>query len=448
MKKNKLSICKWVIGVLAIFALTSCGQHSFEDWLFGESSSSVALSSSSGASSSSSGATATAEFEPAMLGLQPGATVAEINFNWYSTTAEGSQSIVRIFKNNEAIATKTGSSNNASSGNRWHKVTVDGLEANTQYTYRVSNNNSDWSNEYSYKTPPSGNFKFAFVADPQLTTGSQASSSQYFSEPPTTAAGWAETLSKIAAAGASLIVSNGDQVNTSNDESEYNVFFAPEQLKNIPIAPVMGNHDRNCAFFYHFNLPNQASDAPTSTCSSRDRDNMSNYYFLYNRVLFVGLNTSPTPTSIDTAAIYVAKYRNAIRAAKTAYAGQYDWAIAFHHKSTDSPAGHANDPDIQLYEDAGFRTMMSEEGINLVVAGHDHVYAKSHPIDGILYLTLNTAGGLKYYSFTECPQSLEKCFRSRKPEYTIVDVTSSTLKVSTYTIDNTTAPHDQFTISK
>jgi hypothetical protein len=387
--------------------------------------------------------------EPITLGLQPGATTTEINFNWYSATADSDQSIVRIFKNNKIVATKTGSSNNASLGNRWHKVTVDGLEPNTQYTYQVSNNGVNWSNGYSYKTPPTGNFKFALVADPQVATGSQDTASLYFSNPATTAAGWAETISKITATGASFIAGNGDQVDAlDGDESEYNNFFAPKQLKSIPFAPVMGNHDRHCHFFYHFNLPNQASNAPTSTCTSEDLDNMSNYYYLYNRVLFIGLNTSPYPTTVDAATIYIAKYRNTIQAAKTTYAGKYDWIIVHHHKSTASVASHIDDDDLKQYAGAGFQTMMSEEGINLVAAGHDHVYAKSHLMDGVLYLTLNTASGLKYYPANKYPQSNEKFFTSYKPEYTIIDVTSSTLTVSTYTIDNTLVPHDQFIIAK
>jgi hypothetical protein len=388
------------------------------------------------------------EFEPITLGLQPGATTSEINFNWYSATTDGNQSIVRILKNNKIVATKTGTSNNASSGNRWHKVTVGNLEPNTQYTYQVSNNGTDWSKEYSYKTPPTGNFKFALVADPQVTTGSQDAASLYFSSPATTAAGWAETVSKIAATGASFIVSNGDQVDALNgNESEYNNLFAPKQLKNIPFAPVMGNHDRHCHFFYHFNLPNQASNVPA--CASGDLDNMSNYYYLYNRVLFIGLNTSPYPTNTAAAATYISKYRNTIQAAKTAYAGQYDWIIVYHHKSTASVASHIGDADLKQYVGAGFQTMMSKEGINLVVAGHDHIYARSNLMDGVLYLTLNTAGGLKYYPANKyLPQTNEKYFASYKPEYTIIDVTNSTFTISTYTIDNTVTPHDQFIIAK
>jgi 3',5'-cyclic AMP phosphodiesterase CpdA len=101
----------------------------------------------------------------------------------------------------------------------------------------------------------------------------------------------------------------------------------------------------------------------------------------------------------------------------------YDWLIVQHHKSTASVGDHLADKDIQYYVEAGFERVMSEQGVDFVLAGHDHVYARSYPLSGRggglvsvpnkefpaasgstwknpgdpIYLTFTTASGLKYY---------------------------------------------------
>lgn len=82
-----------------------------------------------------------------------------------------------------------------------------------------------------------------------------------------------------------------------------------------------------------------------------------NYYYLYNNVLFVTLNTGAYPGGNDEensnnkdvpsaskgnqeAEAIVANFAKTIEAAKSQYAGQYDWLIVTHHKSTQTVAKH------------------------------------------------------------------------------------------------------------
>jgi hypothetical protein len=113
-------------------------------------------------------------FIPIMLGLNPGKTTSELNFNWYSGTGTD-KSFVRLLKNNDSIYF-TGTSGTASTGYRYHKATVTGLEPSTKYTYWVSNDSTEWSQEYTFKTPTTdGNFKFAAIADVQIAAYSSSS---------------------------------------------------------------------------------------------------------------------------------------------------------------------------------------------------------------------------------------------------------------------------------
>jgi hypothetical protein len=370
------------------------------------------------------------------LGLQPGNDTTEINLNWYSTGAQaGKVAQVRFARGTFTSATQlipvTGTVA-AAGGSTSHKVTVTGLTKGGSYQYAVSSDGDNWSEAYDFKVPAAGAFKFAVIADPQLTTGNIDANSRYPAVGTTTAAGWLETMVKIVSHGVSFIASGGDQVDASNgNETEYNNFFAPPGLRNLPFAPVSGNHDNHLNFNYHYNLPNPQTFENETVATEAGR----NYFYLYNNILFVVLNTAPyapTPganhTNAFDAAANVARFRTTIQTAKTANAGKYEWLIVQHHKSTASVADHCADRDIESYVKAGFEKVMSDEQVDFVLAGHDHVYARSYPLDGRdnglvsvpdksagisantytnpgkpIYLTFTTGSGLKYYAVSPDP---------------------------------------------
>ena len=358
------------------------------------------------------------------LGLNPGNDTTEINLNWYSTGAPaGKVAQVRFIRGTLTAGTelleKTGAVSEASAGYTAHKVTVTGMKPGFSYQYAVSSDGTNWSEAYDFKVPAaSGAFKFAVIADPQLTQGNIDANSRYPAVGTTTAAGWLETMTKIVAAGVSFIASGGDQVDASSgNEVEYTNFFAPSGLRSLPVAPVAGNHDNHVHFDYHYNLPNRQTFADETVATSMRR----NYFYLYNNILFVVLDTAPYPNSKSATEPYITKFENTLTAAKAKHAGKYDWLIVQHHKSTASVADHLADTDIQYYVEAGFEKLMSDHNVDFVLAGHDHVYARSYPLSGRdggkvsvpnktfsgntwnnpidpIYLTFTTGSGLKYYA--------------------------------------------------
>jgi len=379
------------------------------------------------------------EFVPEMLGLTPGSTIAEVNFAWYSNNGENS--FVRITKSGTYVSTKRGISGAASEGKYFHKATAKNLKPNTEYIYRVSDDSINWSAEYKYKTPQTETFKFAAIGDPQLTTGEQDPASNWFSSDRSVALGWKTAVEKIAAANADFILSAGDQVNGASVEKEYENFFAPPELKSIPLAPTMGNHDRHQIFQYHFNLPNEQSSSEEFSV-----ENYGNYFYLYNNILFVVLNTSAYPSSTENAKPYIERFDSTITAAKTMYSEKYNWLIVQHHKSTRSVASHLADRDIQYYIDAGFEELMKKHKVDFVLAGHDHVYARIK-LGNIYYMTLTTASGLKYYGANEPLPANTYAKQNRIPGYTIFEVNGNSISVSVYEVDKDT-PIDKFEVEK
>ncbi len=373
------------------------------------SSATVAGSSSSGSGGSLSNGT---RFTPEMLGLTPGATTASVNLNWISDRNTNGKTEVRLLNaSGGLVKTFTGTVANATTGKSHHKATLTDLAPGTSYKYSVSNNGTDWSYEYNYKTPPSGAFTFAVVADPQVTTGNQDANTNPKASPSTTAQGWKDIVEKIADKEATFILCAGDQVDggITYKEDEYKVFFAPEQLRNIPLSPVVGNHDLHTEYFYHFNMPNLTSSNAQAYGIYNGKS--ANYYYLYNNLLIVAFNTGYLQKSENIAAA-IAEYKKNIEAAKAAHSGKYDWLIVQHHKSTTSISAHSADEDIGLLIKNGWEKLMTEQGVDIVISGHDHIHVRTHLMKwdeskgysvrstdnkGTMYLTFTTASGVKYY---------------------------------------------------
>ena len=429
-------------------------------------------------------------FQADSLTLQPGADETQINLNWYAPSGTSSAqvkfggTVVDATVSELTTPTKLDESKYTDTGKLVCKATVTGLAPDTAYTYQVSNDGGQtWSTEYSYTTA-GDSFTFAFTSDPQIKENGSTDGAGWQPSDNTNQTGWAAMMETVAEAGASLMVSAGDQVEDQSwgKSSEYAAFFAPEEMTSMLYAPAVGNHDRHYMFADHFNLPNemavaedgqagsetaleqvkttfrgqnngtsqshgnyiQAFDGETESngvtvngdgyfdfTERRAMETHGNYYYLYNGVLFVTLNTGAYPGGNDgenvgnenvpsaskdnsEAEAMVANFDRTLAAATSQYAGQYGWLIVTHHKSTQTVAKHAADSDIENYVDAGFETLMDQYDVDFVLGGHDHVYSRSyvlkdgernaealdtyHDPDGTIYLTGNCASDMQYYT--------------------------------------------------
>lgn len=523
----------------------------------------------------------TAGFDVDSLTLQPGQTTSSINLNWYAPdstqTAQialGDGRVVEATVSELTTPTKVDESKYTDTGKMVCKATVSGLEPGTRYEYRISNDGGQtWSQVYTYTTPESDNFTFAFTSDPQIKEDQSHNDGGWNSADGSNQTGWAKMMEVVGQAGATLMVSAGDQVEDQSwgKSSEYEAFFAPEEMTSIAYAPAVGNHDRHYMFADHFNLPNQMEVAQDGLLGSdtlleqvkttfrgqnsgtsqshgnyiqataeeianqsdsngvtpnadgqydfterRDMETKGNYYYLYNNVLFVTLNTGAYPggnddlegengdnASVPSAArdnseaeAMVENFRRTLTSATQEYAGQYDWLIVTHHKSTQTVAKHAADSDIENYVDAGFESLMDDFDVDFVLGGHDHVYSRSYVLkdgqrnaealdtfydpDGTIYLTGNCASDMQYYTPFQSvdkannvdypvlangetgsqaylegnlPLGNQEWNQDYSPSYALFDVEGNTITVNVYNLsgDSETpdsTPIDHFTVTK
>ncbi len=160
------------------------------------------------------------------------------------------------------------------------------------------------------------------------------------------------------------------------DRSLFGLF--PEILRNTNLWSALGNHDADAghtAYFDVFNFPTkgEAGGAPSGT---------ENYYsFDYHNIHFVCLDSVVNPDSVA-----MQKWlRKDLALANKNPATQ--WTIAYFHHAPYSKGTHDSD-DPKQYKDRmrkmrwNFVPIFDEMGVDLVLAGHSHVYERSYLIQG------------------------------------------------------------------
>lgn len=372
--------------------------------------------------------------------MNVGADESSRNLTWYSSSdtaqvaqfAPSSQVVNGAFPAGATTVTATGGVTTSGEFNR--KATLSGLAENTVYSYRVGAEGA-WSATQSFVTRSfDGDFEFFFVGDPQIGASGNVANDR---------AGWIDTMNVAAQTypDAEMIFSAGDQVDHAANETEYDAFHAPDQMRSLPVAVTNGNHDVGSkAYLQHNNIPNldETSGAATSGSSSG-----GDYWFFYKDVLFVNINSN----SRDYAS------HNAFMEKVVAEQGaKAKWKVLGFHHSIYSVAAHQNDSDIKDRR-ANMPAKISELGFDLVLQGHDHNYTRSYLVKNgeladktevkgasevtaaegeVLYVTANSASGSKYYQFDDRNAWYASVTNQENVRnYSVVDVTDGSLKITT-----------------
>lgn len=198
-------------------------------------------------------------------------------------------------------------------------------------------------------------------------------------------------------------------VNNSDNKQQWKWLFEtqPDVWANQTIMTVSGNHDtteNTFANHFHYLTPS------TGTQSSG-----SYYSYTAQNAHFVMLNTNDIVQN-ELNPVQVAWLKADIQEAKAA---GVKWVIVMMHKGTQTVANHITDSDV-----VGMRKQLqpifAELGVDVVLQGHDHTYARTNqmgatePITdttyeiregvktaiqpkGTVYLTANSSG-TKFYS--------------------------------------------------
>lgn len=243
-----------------------------------------------------------------------------------------------------------------------HKVNLTGLKAGTEYYYRVGDDVQNlWSNIRTFRTDDAdNNFKFIAIADVQ------AGNEENFTKASKVMKSALETMPD-----AEFFTNLGDYVNDCTQQ-EWNWYFdkfsfAHSSLTHVAVA---GNHDGNITnkinigwFRNMFNV-NSPEISPSTEGAY--------YAFDYGNAHIVVLNTND---------MYPMTVRQTNWLKNEMNNSDAQWKIVLMHRAAYSAGKNIIKPDTIIMREV-LLPLFDELDIDLVMAGHDHVYMRTTQVYG------------------------------------------------------------------
>lgn len=423
------------------------------------------------------------------VSLTPGADETQLNFAWYSHTAETPSVRIATKQNMDGAKEFAGTQTDAVTidGVKYfsNKAIVKDLKENTKYYYQVFQNGK-WQDAESYTTKSFNSFSFLYVGDPQIGASKNQTSTEQEkmvsagNEVSSSAAdnlaarndgyNWNNILNDAIKdhGDVSFIVSAGDQVNAGKNEREYAAYLGADALASLPVATTIGNHDSvSNQYTLHFNNPNAFSDTDANYIQGKTEAG-TDYYYRYGNTLFMVL---------DTNNYNCATHENVMKKAISENKDAKWRIVVFHQDIYGSGYDHSDSDGMVLRTQ--LTPLMDKYDVDVVLQGHDHTYSRTYQLQGdgkshtaygkdvdmkatdyitqnncyqivedtasgevvnpkgTVYLEANSATGSKFYNLIATQQDyISERSQTWTPSYSVVSVTDDKFTVTTY--DTTT----------
>ena len=379
----------------------------------------------------------------------PGRTESELNFAWQTYGGSSADASLQVVLKSEMTGadfpedkaqTFAGKSADFGNGLTSHKATATGLAPSTSFLYRLGTGQPGvWSDVYEFSTRDREVYSVILVGDPQIGDRRIDDDTD----------GWRDTMDKALrkAPDAAFVLSVGDLVKSASSQEQYDGLLSISQFRILPFVPTIGNHDDNILFSYHFNIPNE-------NLHSGKTEAGGNYYFVYGNSLFIVINSN---------SLNYNQHKTFIRGVVKKHR-QTRWKIVLMHHSIYG-ADLARSRTLDLKE--SLVPVFDKYGIDAVLAGHDHIYARSRfmrddsvvpPLEefparltppseipdgavikpeGVLYLTASSSSGSKYY---DPPRQFFDYLAERSapyvPMFSRVNITNTSFEIVTFKTDD------------
>lgn len=280
------------------------------------------------------------------------------------------------------------------------------LKNGTSYVYRIIKiGGTKGSKILNFHTGSRNGFSFALVGNPQI--GANGNDDVIL---------WDDSINEIISSlgKVDFIISTGNQVNYTGSiedvKKNYVDFRSPEVFKEIPIQTTIGNHEAQEVakklYKKQFTHPNE--------------NEQGNYYFTYQDMLIVGLNSNDQD--------YVAHRRFLEKAIKST---KRKWVVVSMHHHIFSEGEHSQNDSVNKMRE-NFSEIFHELNVDLVLTGHDHHHSTPYLMNGIESVDLSKDGKKRYGETLYIAAGLP-----RKDSYsTRIDVDETGLRISNYRINN------------
>ncbi|WP_454879427.1 metallophosphoesterase [Sphingobacterium detergens] len=261
----------------------------------------------------------------------------------------------------------------------YNQVNFRNLKSATTYTYRVGDG-IHWSAWNQFKTAEkSGDFSFIYLGDAQNDLRSR----------------WSRTIRRAfqQESNARFIVHAGDLINRSNTNEEWAEWYEGTGFihQMIPAIPTPGNHEYRRDSTGHlvldphwkvqFNLPKNGPEGLQDAV----------YYLDYQDLRIVSLNSQLIMLD-SVAASAQEKWLESVLASSTK-----KWNIVVMHHPVYSTAKSRDNTILR----ERFKPILEKYGVDLVLQGHDHTYARGSLGRKRPVYLLSVAGPKMYESDSE-----------------------------------------------
>ena len=302
-------------------------------------------------------------------------------------------------------------------GDNNSRAVIDGLEYGKTDSYRVGDASGFWSESYSFTMRDETEDEFSFVC----FTDTQSKNS----DPGTNLrAAFRNATSNFPEA--ELFLHCGDVVESigSGDWTEM-IDTSAEFFRRYPMMAISGNHETSYAGSMGIKM--QYNHFCTDMPEQESYDGGYFYSFTYGDVHFIMLNTNKQGTADDSLSDeQMAWLRADLEANDT------KWTVALmHHPIYSTGSGSTDrwiDPMVLAIREQ-LVPLFTKYGVDIVFAGHDHIYYCTHPIDGEGNVLADPAvteeNGIPYYTdpagvvYTTpgCTGSSSRSINATHPEY-------------------------------
>ena len=303
------------------------------------------------------------------------------------------------------------------------KCSITGLALNTTYYYRVVYG-SEVSIVNSFRTPKTTKTTFGVLCDTQSSGSSFLQSD--------------ELVKKLVQINPDInfFMIAGDIVDRGGYEDLWNAFDKnmPYLNKNFLQATIPGNHElyhSALASYEDASIYNQYYNNPQNGCAKRLN---SSYYFVYNDILFIMLDTMNRSNGDSQYAEQNEWFKQVVENTK------HSFLIVVSHPGCYSAGAYASDAKIMT---GNWRSLFEEYGVDLAISGHEHIYLRTKQLyedkvdtnKGVTYV-IGGCAGTKKYSGTNNPALFEVLLESDNPNGhycgSIVEVVGNTLTFKYY----------------
>lgn len=173
-----------------------------------------------------------------------------------------------------------------------------------------------------------------------------------------------------------FVLVTGDMIEDGEDNDDWDLYFAElcewhDIAQSVPYFYAMGNHDDEAPYFYN------AVTLPQNTEGTE-----AYYSFDWGRIHFTIINSEIDYDLLSPQYAFLAG-----DLAEASANPNYDFVIPMVHRPFYSSGYHGREEEMAGY----LEPLLVANQVDLVLQGHDHMYERTYPQDGVRYIV--TGGG-------------------------------------------------------